>query len=168
MDYEFLVNGASHKIAFDTDGDKVIANLNGKRIELQVYRISPSSLSLTLGDQSYVAHTARDGRRILVAVGGDSFCLEESQASDAPVRPHAATGEMEGTIKAPMPGLVIKVDVSEGAEVHAGNVVAVVEAMKMEHELRAAFRAIVTKVHVKPGQQVDALQPLLELQRIDS
>ncbi len=168
MDYEFFVEGENHKIALDLAGDKATATVDGRRIELHVCRTSPSSFSLTAGDKSYTAHTARDGGRILVSVSGDTYCLEERQDSDASIRPHAGAGEADGTIKAPMPGLVIKVDVSEGVEVHPGAVVAVVEAMKMEHELRAAFPAVVTKVHVKPGQQVDALQPLLELQRVES
>jgi len=66
-----------------------------------------------------------------------------------------------------MPGLVVKVDVAEGAEVHPGDVLVVVEAMKMEHELRASFKAVVARVHVKAGQQVDAFQPLLDLGRLD-
>ena len=66
-----------------------------------------------------------------------------------------------------MPGLVIKVNVSEGSEVNPGDGLVVVEAMKMEHEMRSGMKAVVKKVHVKPGQQVDAFQVLVELKPVD-
>ena len=66
-----------------------------------------------------------------------------------------------------MPGMVIKVNVAEGDEVSPGDSLVVVEAMKMEHEMRTSTKAIVAKVHVKAGQQVDAFQPLVDLTIID-
>ena len=57
---------------------------------------------------------------------------------------------------APMPGRVIRLAVTEGAAVEAGSVVAVLEAMKMEHELLAPAAGTVAAVHVAEGDQVDA------------
>jgi propionyl-CoA carboxylase alpha chain len=67
-----------------------------------------------------------------------------------------AEGEAaEGAIMAPMPGRVIRI-VEEGAEVGAGEVVAVLEAMKMEHELTAPAAGTVAEARVSEGQQVEA------------
>jgi biotin carboxyl carrier protein len=76
-------------------------------------------------------------------------------------------GKAEGTVKAPMPGLVIKVNAEEGKVVNSGDSLVVVEAMKMEHEMCSGMKAVVEKVHVKPGQQVDAFQVLVELKPVD-
>ena len=54
-----------------------------------------------------------------------------------------------------MPGLVVAIEVKEGEMVKAGQGVAIVEAMKMENELKAKFDGKVKKVRVKPGQAVE-------------
>ena len=64
---------------------------------------------------------------------------------------------------APMPGLVVKVEVAEGDAVEPGQGVVIVEAMKMENELRAQGSGVVTKVHVREGQTVEKGQLLVDL-----
>jgi biotin carboxyl carrier protein len=167
MDYEFLAAGEIHKVSLDRTEGKVIAILDGKRLELDVCRVSQQTFSLMAGGKCYLAHVVRQGKRLLVAVGASRFCLEEPEEPGVSTFARAAASLEDGKVKAPMPGLVVKVDVAEGAEVHPGDVLVVVEAMKMEHELRASFKAVVARVHVKAGQQVDAFQPLLDLGRLD-
>ena len=166
MDYEFLVDGKAHKVSIENKDGKIVATLNDKRRELDAQWISSQAVSLLVDGKSYRAYVARHGKKILVAVGSRHFCLEEpEQGSDMASMRENAPDEIQGTIKAPMPGLVIKVNVADGSEVNPGDGLVVVEAMKMEHEMRAAFKAIVEKVYVKAGQQVDAFQPLVELKK---
>jgi pyruvate carboxylase subunit B len=77
----------------------------------------------------------------------------------------AATGPRP--ILAPMPGLVVKVEVSVGDCVQAGQGVAIVEAMKMENELRASGAGVVTRVHVREGDAVEKDQVLVELDPLE-
>lgn len=70
-------------------------------------------------------------------------------------------------VKAPMPGLVVRVEVAEGDTVREGQGVVIVEAMKMENELRAEADARVVKVRVAPGDAVEKDQVLLELASLD-
>ncbi len=70
-------------------------------------------------------------------------------------------------IKAPMPGMVVKVEVQEGDTVTAGQGVVIVEAMKMENELKADADARVVKVHVGEGQAVEKDQLLVDLASLD-
>ena len=168
MDHEFIVNGKSHKISLEQKDRKVIATLDGRRLELDVQNVSPHAVSLLANGKCHLAHVARRGNEILVAIGNHQFRLEEPD-EDVTLSRLQPTGseKTDGMIKAPMPGLVIKVNVTEGSRVDAGDGLVVVEAMKMEHEMRAAFPATVEKVHVKAGQQVDAFQPLIELKPAD-
>jgi len=62
-----------------------------------------------------------------------------------------------------MPGLVVRVEVSKGATVEVGEGVVVVEAMKMENELKAQIRGVVEQVHVKAGDRVEKGAPLVTL-----
>lgn len=67
-------------------------------------------------------------------------------------------------IKAPMPGLILEVNVKEGQEVREGDYVLVLEAMKMENTLTAPRDGVVKNVPVKPGQTVDKNQLLVEME----
>jgi len=67
------------------------------------------------------------------------------------------------TIKAPMPGLVVRVEVVPGQRVESGAGLVVVEAMKMENELRAPRRGVVAAVHVVVGAPVERGTPLVTL-----
>src|SRR3989441_12027434 len=69
-----------------------------------------------------------------------------------------------GTIRAPMPGLVVRVEEEPGQRVDAGAGLVVVEAMKMENELRAPGAGIVAAGHVAPGQEVERGAALVTLQ----
>ena len=60
-----------------------------------------------------------------------------------------------GTVKAPMPGLVVKMLVEPGAAVAAGQGLVVLEAMKMENEIKASAAGVIESVAVKPGQAVE-------------
>jgi acetyl-CoA/propionyl-CoA carboxylase, biotin carboxylase, biotin carboxyl carrier protein len=77
--------------------------------------------------------------------------LAREQARDRLERAGQAAGD---AIRAPMQGTVIRVEVSDGDEVTAGQLLAVVEAMKMENPLRAPHPGRVTALHVAPGDTV--------------
>ena len=68
-----------------------------------------------------------------------------------------------GTVKAPMPGLVLRVEVEEGQVVAAGAGLVVLEAMKMENEIKAPVAGRVEAIHVDGGQAVDKGMVMLEL-----
>jgi pyruvate carboxylase subunit B len=74
-----------------------------------------------------------------------------------------ATAAGPKPVRAPMPGLVVRVEVAEGDEVRPGHGLVIVEAMKMENELRAEIAGRVEAVHVKPGEAVEKDQVLIEL-----
>lgn len=69
-----------------------------------------------------------------------------------------------GVLKAPMPGLVLRIAVSEGEVVAAGAGLVVLEAMKMENELKAPSAGTVRAIRVTAGEAVEKGQPLLELE----
>ncbi|MGC8898224.1 MAG: acetyl-CoA carboxylase biotin carboxyl carrier protein subunit [Bacteroidota bacterium] len=66
-------------------------------------------------------------------------------------------------IRAPMPGLIVKVGVKEGDQVHPGTSLLILEAMKMENELRCVQRGIVEKIFVKEGTAVEKDELLLRI-----
>lgn len=71
-------------------------------------------------------------------------------------------------VVAPMPGLVVKVEVTEGEEVQEGQGIVIVEAMKMENELKASGAGRIVRIHVRPGDAVEKDQVLVELEPLEA
>jgi propionyl-CoA carboxylase alpha chain len=78
----------------------------------------------------------------------------EREARYARLMPAKHLSQSEKSIRCPMPGLVVSIAVSEGQDVKAGEMLAVVEAMKMENILRAERDGIIGKIRVNPGDSV--------------
>jgi biotin carboxyl carrier protein len=76
--------------------------------------------------------------------------------TESPRFPDSAARAVEGGLTAPMPGKVVKVLVDAGQAVIAGAALVVLEAMKMEHTVRASGAGVVRAIHVVVGEQVDA------------
>ena len=110
------------------------------------------------------------GQRWALGAVGQRFDVEVVDERTRQIR--ALTGTRRpasgsGIVVAPMPGLVVRVEVAAGQRVDAGAGLVVVEAMKMENELRAARAAVVAAVHVAPGQAVEKGAPLVTLESVE-
>ena len=99
-------------------------------------------------------------RRYRVAVVDGTAYVDSPLGSSALVEveryPEPGSGLAAGALVAPMPGTVVRVGAAAGQAVSAGDVLVVLEAMKMEHSVRAAVDGTVTEVGVAAGDQVDA------------
>ena len=119
-------------------------------------RLAGADMGVTVDGLRRHYTVAADGHRIWLAGGGRTVLAEEVR--EAPVRPgdeHSGDAELSS----PMPGSVVAVNVSDGDTVEAGTVVVAVEAMKMEHALRAPVAGMV-KLLVVVGEQVTLGQSL--------
>ena len=114
-----------------------------------------------VGDGSVtVAEVTPEGARRFVRLGVLDFVLE--RAGSGKVR--AGAGGHDGGLSAPMPGVITKVMVVVGDEVTRGQPLLALEAMKMEHLIRAPREGRVKRVGASPGQMVQAGAELVELE----
>lgn len=90
------------------------------------------------------------------------------QVTQPPLRPRRAHAAAGADLMAQMPGQIVEVRVSLGASVAAGEVLVVMEAMKMEIRVVAPFAGVVNALHVAAGQIVQRGQRLLDLQPVTS
>ena len=107
------------------------------------------------------------GKTMTVETGGETFTVEIKDELDLSLEKMgygAGTDRQLQDIKAPMPGLVLDIAVSEGQEVQAGDKIVILEAMKMENSILVQGNARIKKVSVKPGQAVEKGQVLVELE----
>jgi len=105
-----------------------------------------------------------DGKNFNVAVGpGGSAMSIQPSAHVSHTAPLAAVAGSGATIDSPMAGTILKVLVNAGSEVQEGDIVILMEAMKMETEIRSKFAGVVSTVHVKEGNAVHSGSVLITL-----
>ncbi len=133
----------------------------GDRVrEVELLRTG-AEVALVVDGRPMRALCVHDGLGVTVALGGAVHRFTRATAGGGAVPRRRTVGS--GLVIAPMPGKVLDVRVQVGGTVRVGDPVTVVEAMKMEHTLRAEVEGVVTAVHVTPGAMVDAAQVLLEI-----
>jgi biotin carboxyl carrier protein len=165
MSYVALVNEDSFHISVDAP-DGVTVN-QAQHVASMENIGGPSLYSLIVDNSSYEVHVEeREGgyRVLLLGQVYDVHIEEEGAQLIASARRSLLPSEDEElVVKSPIPGLIFDVTVEEGQEVAAGDILVIVEAMKMENELRAPRGGIVQAIHAGPGDSVDKGTPLLTL-----
>ena len=137
---------------------------------LAVSQIAPDRYRVTVDGQSVELSARRLGarERRLELLGRAHRTLTSSRGEDLVVEvdgvPHRVSRDDGGVVRVPGPALVVAIPVSPGDMVEAGDVVAVVEAMKMESSLTAPFRGRIKRVFVGENVHVGAQAPLVALE----
>jgi acetyl-CoA/propionyl-CoA carboxylase biotin carboxyl carrier protein len=116
---------------------------------------------LTVAERTVSVLMAESGERAWLHVDGATYALTEAP----PVRATADEHDHDGELNSPMPGSVVAVAVAVGAPVREGDVVVVVEAMKMEHSLTAPFDGEIGALTVRIGDRVAVGQHLVTVRR---
>ena len=163
---KYFVSIAGQEIEVDVDGDRVTAGGRSMSAALEPLPGTPLVV-LTLDGRPAALPLERQGRgRWVVSVHGERHELEVVDERTRHIRSLAGTGPTitaGGVIRAPMPGLVVRVQVEIGQQVAAGAPVAVLEAMKMENQLKAPAPGVVLAIHVRPGDAVEKGKGLIDI-----
>ena len=108
-----------------------------------------------------VAFGVADATRTWVFLDGRTYVIESSPAR------RAAGGDSPSALTAPMPANVTRVHVASGQQVHVGDVLITLEAMKMELPIRATVDGIVAAINCRVGEMVQPGSPLVELREAE-
>ncbi|HEX6557477.1 MAG TPA: carboxyl transferase domain-containing protein [Ktedonobacteraceae bacterium] len=127
------------------------ATIDGQRIEARVEQLGPFERHITCYGRRY---------RALSVIDGPNYSMEVEGI------PHPMIHEEGGIIRAPAPAVVVSVAVSAGDHVEAGNLLAVVESMKMEMAITAPFPGRVARLFVTGNVQVGAEAPLVQIEPV--
>ena len=145
-------------IAVESLGDgQYAASLNGSRFELDVVALPHGAVSMLVNGESYAVEFEEHGDEVVVQLNGQVTRVDV--ADDRSLRLRAATAgfavEGKQTLDAPMPGKVVKVLVKVGDTVAEGQGLVVIEAMKMENELKSPKAGKVLEVVAVEGVAVE-------------
>lgn len=150
------LDGEEFDLYLVREGDIVRVEVGGDTFDAKVgdggaITIGQRAFTVSLGDST-------------VKVNGQDlpFRITDFQSGGAPGAHGGA--RKAARIKPPMPGKIVSVNVQEGQEVKAGTILIVLEAMKMQNEIAATGVGTVKRVHVKPGQNVEVKDVLIELE----
>jgi len=166
MKYFVEIQGRRHTVDLPDTGDTGTAKIDDADISFHRRRSRHGGLdSLLLDGQSHALQTFPDADRINVRIGGAD--LEATVIDERREAISRLTGLNQskkgavGEVKAPMPGLVIKIEVTVGQTVMKGDGLLVIEAMKMENEIRSPIAGNVAKIMVSKGTAVEKGQHLM-------
>lgn len=164
MKYVTTVGDTSFALAINRNGELVV---NDSQHSLDFRAIDEAGLySIIVDNESYEVLIEESDGEYRVLING---VLYHAQVADERAKRLAeAAGAFnntsgEATMKSPMPGLIVAVPVKEGDVVKKGQVVLILESMKMENELKAPRDGTVTGIKVLPRQAVEQGQALLTL-----
>jgi biotin carboxyl carrier protein len=152
--YIATVDGQEYAIGLEPEG---VVTLDGEPVDVDLQSIDGGfHYSLLVGAASHEVFVERCEGVCFVTIGAQRFRVqvEDEGARAAGRRLPAAEEVGEAEVVSPMPGVVVAVLVKEGQEVHSGEGLLILEAMKMENEIRALRSGVVTAVPVTPGQRV--------------
>lgn len=164
MEFEFLIEGKAYKVSLEKKGGVFVFSDGKGTFEADINFITNNVISILIAGRSHKVYFAKDKNKRYFYVGGNQFIVEESRKIDSnfqQVDKKAAQDNL--MIKAPMPGKVIKINVSEKEQVRKNQTLAIVEAMKMENEIKSSLEGYVKKIFVSAGDLVDSKKPLIEL-----
>lgn len=138
--------------------------LNGKTVDAEALILSPNSVSIRLNGLSYLATIDRRGSAFSVSLNGHTFevLTENSRKIKASLVVGKNVQRQFGTeVRSPMPGMVVRCEVKEDDYVDIDTGLIILEAMKMENEIRATRKGIVRKLLVREKQVVEKGELLL-------
>jgi len=164
--FDFLIDGNPRNISVEIRDGIVVAREGERVLEAEVRRITANEIQFRFGGRSLRVYLVRDGERTFVSVDGREFAVSESRPETGrPGEIDEKTAETSLRVKSPMPGKVTKIAVVEGEVVRKNQTLVIVEAMKMENEIKTAIDGVVKKIHVAVGDLVDSERPLIEVEK---
>jgi biotin carboxyl carrier protein len=165
MIYQVTIGEKTHQVELVRAGAGWRCKLDGKELPLDAVSPQPGLLSILVDGTSHEVRQESSAGLNVIVVGQERFTATVRDPRSYRSRRTREAG-LQGVRKivAPMPGKVVRVLAKAGAAVDAGQPVLVIEAMKMQNELKAPKKGKVSKLNVNEGAAVEAGQVLAEVE----
>ncbi|MBI3872962.1 MAG: acetyl-CoA carboxylase biotin carboxyl carrier protein subunit [candidate division Zixibacteria bacterium] len=165
--YLATVDSQEFRVSLGSDGSP--SQINGREVSFSHVWLDRSRhhLHLLFDGRSYDMRIAERDGQVLVTHTGQKTACEVSEENAVPMRrrttsPDSVPGRF--IVTAPMPGLIVQVNVAPGAQVARGDRLVVIEAMKMENDVRSPADGQVIQVDVRAGDRVESGRQLIVIE----
>lgn len=154
MVYEIVIGGKLRQLEIERRENRWLCRLDGREVTLEAQPVSRNVLSILRAEESFTVRRGPGGRMFVRGRWYDVFVNDRRSWRG---RQSGESGE-EGPQKltASMPGKVVRVLAREGDEIQANQGIVVIEAMKMQNEIRAPKPGVLRKLRAQPGMNVNA------------
>ena len=143
-------------------------SVDGKIVEIDFESVeSQPVFSLLVDGKSYEAYVYEGDENLEVLIKGRLYHSKVEDERERRLREAAGgSSTVSGTfyLKAPMPGLVVSVDVEEGQDIREGDVLIILESMKMQNELKSPRDGVVGRIQIAVGDSVEQRQKMLSVE----
>lgn len=155
---EFIIslNGKKNRLSFVSDS-KVF--YNDEELNFEIFEITNNVYFLRIAEKIYnFTCTHKNGENIVLFSKSDKFeitirTLLQEKASEVLAKKYSLHHQMD--VKAPMPGMILKIKKKNGDMVDHGDAVMILEAMKMENEIRSINKGVIKDIYVEEGKTVE-------------
>ncbi len=156
MLYDVAIDGKSYRLELNQVETGWTCRLNDREVEVDAILARPNVLSLRIGNKAYEIKSEYVGSDLHLWVGSTRFAAEVRDPRSLRGRSRAGDDQGPKKLTAPMPGRVVRLLAREGSEVELGAGVIVVEAMKMQNEIKSPKKGKIQQVLVGEGTAVNA------------
>jgi biotin carboxyl carrier protein len=156
MTYDITLDGKQYRLDLEQVDGQWTCRLDGRDVEVDAVLARPNVLSVRMGNKAYEVKCERVGGETHIWVGSRRFAAEVRDPRSLRSRGRAADDQGPRKLTAPMPGKVVRILVDKGVEVEAGTGVLVVEAMKMQNEVKSPKKGTIQQILVAEGAAVNA------------
>jgi biotin carboxyl carrier protein len=156
MTYDITIDGKNYRLELARADSRWSCRLDGRDVEVDAVLARPDVLSLRIANQAYEVKCERVGGELHLWVGSARYSAEIRDPRSLRSRSRDIEEQGPRKLTAPMPGKVVRVLVSPGTEVEAGAGVLVVEAMKMQNEIKSPKKGTIQKILISEGAAVNA------------
>ncbi len=171
------INDRAFEIETKTEGDQIIVSLDGQEFPVKLQTgddgyiavIGDETLHLPLDEQQALSLQSFQATDIIVDdfVFGTQFQIRRNTTNSNASLDAVGSEQDANEITAFMPGSILKIFVEEGQKIQSGDILLVLEAMKMENEIKAPFDCVISKIHVKEGTAVNKGSHLISLEKTE-
>jgi biotin carboxyl carrier protein len=164
MIYYAKLRDSERKVEIGKHGSTYTVVIDGQTFTADAKMIDgPASMSIIVNKKCCDVVITRVGKTSMVSICGEEFEIElqdELEHRGLVSAAHHMELDVE-EIKAPMPGLIVSIEVEKGQEVDAGSPIVIVEAMKMQNEISNLMKGRIKQILVKEGEVVESKQTLV-------
>jgi biotin carboxyl carrier protein len=156
MTYDVTIEGKNYRLELSRSEGRWECRLDGRAIEIDAVLARRDVLSILMNGKAYEVKRERTPTDMHLWVGSSRYAAQVRDPRSLRSRASLDDGRGPRKLIAPMPGKIVRVLVKENAEVDAGQGLLVVEAMKMQNEIKSPKKGVVRKMVAAEGASVSA------------